>query len=109
MVSVAVTGAEALLRWDDPELGPVSPLRFIGVAEETGLIVPLGRWVLTVVLRQLAAWLEQGWSFPVAINLSVRQFTDGLVDDVERALREAGVDVLYDDRVPGFKENGDII
>jgi diguanylate cyclase (GGDEF)-like protein len=87
-----VTGAEALLRWDDAELGSVSPPRFIGVAEETGLIVPLGRWVLMVVLRQLAAWLERGWSFPVAINLSVRQFTDGLVDDVERALREARVD-----------------
>jgi predicted signal transduction protein with EAL and GGDEF domain len=87
-----VTGAEALLRWDDPELGPVSPLRFIGVAEETGLIVPLGRWVMARAARQLAAWHRRGWSFPVAINLSVRQFNEGLVDDVERSLREAGAD-----------------
>ena len=87
-----VTGAEALLRWDDPDLGPVSPLRFIGIAEETGLIVPLGRWVMKTVFRQLAVWLEKGSPFPVAINLSVRQFTDGLVGEVESALREAQVD-----------------
>jgi EAL domain-containing protein (putative c-di-GMP-specific phosphodiesterase class I) len=87
-----VTGAEALLRWEDPDLGAVSPLKFIGIAEETGLIVPLGRWVMNRVFRQLAAWLERGRPFPVAINLSVRQFTGGLVDEVERALREARVD-----------------
>jgi predicted signal transduction protein with EAL and GGDEF domain len=92
ILSGRVTGAEALLRWDDAELGPVSPLKFIGVAEETGLIIPLGRWVMTKAFRQLAAWLGRGWSFPIAINLSVRQFTEGLVDEVERALREASVD-----------------
>ncbi len=87
-----VTGAEALLRWDDPDLGPVSPLRFIGIAEETGLIVPLGRWVMRTAFRQLAAWLQRGWPFPVAVNLSVRQFTEGLVEEVERLLLEARLD-----------------
>jgi diguanylate cyclase (GGDEF)-like protein/PAS domain S-box-containing protein len=87
-----ITGAEALLRWDDPELGSVSPEKFISVAEETGLIVPLGRWVMLNVLRQLSTWVPQGWAVPVSINLSVRQFTEALVDDVERALRDARVD-----------------
>jgi EAL domain-containing protein (putative c-di-GMP-specific phosphodiesterase class I) len=87
-----VTGAEALLRWDDPDLGPVSPLRFIGIAEETGLIVPLGRWVMKTAFGQLAQWLRKGSPFPVAINLSVRQFTEGLAEEVERALREAQLD-----------------
>jgi diguanylate cyclase (GGDEF)-like protein/PAS domain S-box-containing protein len=87
-----ITGAEALVRWDDAELGSVSPDKFISVAEETGLIVPVGRWVLLTVLRQLGAWIRQGSAVPVSINLSVRQFTDGLVEDVERALRDCRVD-----------------
>ena len=69
MVSV-----EALLRWNDPELGEVSPARFIPVAESTGLILPLGDWVLEAACRQLSDWLKAGLNLRVAVNLSVQQF-----------------------------------
>lgn len=69
MVSV-----EALLRWHDPELGDVPPDRFIGVAESTGLILPLGDWVLDEACRQIAEWSAQGRSVRVAVNVSAQQF-----------------------------------
>ncbi len=84
-----LTGAEALLRWRHPELGMVSPARFIPLAEDTGLIEPLGEWVLREVCRQLRAWLDEGLDVPpVAVNLSVRQFRQPtLVSQVEHALQ----------------------
>jgi len=88
-----ITGVEALLRWASPEQGMVAPGEFIGLAEETGLIVPIGRWVLRTACAQNAAWIRAGVTpVSIAVNLSARQFaTDSLVDDVELALRESGM------------------
>jgi diguanylate cyclase (GGDEF)-like protein/PAS domain S-box-containing protein len=89
----AITGVEALLRWNNPALGSVSPVQFIPVAEETGLIIPMGRWVLRTACRQTAAWLRAGLP-PVrtSVNLSMRQLQDdGLIDDIRAALKEAGL------------------
>lgn len=69
-----MVGVEALLRWHDQELGEVPPSRFIPVAESTGLILPLGDWVLEAACRQLAAWVQAGSRVRMAINLSVHQF-----------------------------------
>ena len=91
--SGAITGVEALLRWPHPDLGMIPPTRFIPVAEETGLIVELGRWVLQTVCRQHAAWRDRGLAaIPMAVNLSARQFSDDrLLDDVRGALEDAGM------------------
>ena len=69
-----VVGLEALVRWQDPQLGLIAPVRFISVAEETGLIVPLGDWILRTACEQAAAWCREGIDMPVAVNLSARQF-----------------------------------
>jgi EAL domain-containing protein (putative c-di-GMP-specific phosphodiesterase class I) len=91
--SGAITGVEALLRWQCPERGMVAPAHFIGLAEETGLIVPIGRWVLRTACQQHAAWAAAGLPpLSMAVNLSARQFaTDSLVDDVAQALRDSGM------------------
>jgi diguanylate cyclase (GGDEF)-like protein/PAS domain S-box-containing protein len=71
----AVVGAEALLRWRDPEFGgDVSPARFIPVAEESGLIIAIGEWVMNEAARQAAVWLARGRPVPVAVNVSALQF-----------------------------------
>ena len=88
-----IAGVEALVRWQHPELGVVPPNQFIPLAEETGLIVLIGRWVLQTACAQSVAWQQQG--FPpicMAVNLSVRQFFDEhLIDDVAAALKESGI------------------
>ncbi len=90
--SGAVIGAEALLRWRDPELGEVSPGRFIKVAEESGFIVQLGEWVLRHAVGQAARWHAQGRALPVAVNVSALQFQQpGFVDEVALALAAAGL------------------
>lgn len=88
-----VVGAEALLRWDSPALGSVSPAQFIPLAEETGLIIPLGRWVLRTACEQAAEWLRAGLpAVSIAVNVSARQFADeGLVGDLAAVLRETGL------------------
>ncbi|MDD5724377.1 MAG: EAL domain-containing protein [Syntrophales bacterium] len=89
----AITGVEPLLRWQSPALGSVTPLQFIPVAEETGLIVPIGRWVLRTACTQNVAWQRQGLP-PVcmAVNLSIRQLTDTtLIEDIEAALEDSGM------------------
>jgi diguanylate cyclase (GGDEF)-like protein/PAS domain S-box-containing protein len=84
-----VVGAEALLRWNDPEFGgEVSPARFIPVAEESGLIIELGAWVLRQSLRQAAIWHEAGLEIPVAVNVSTLQFQQpGFCEQVAQDLR----------------------
>lgn len=89
-----VVGAEALLRWKHPTHGNIPPAEFIPVAEETGLIVPIGQWVLAETCRQLKAWAGSDLGeLGVSINISSHQFhADGLVDDVLGAIASAGVD-----------------
>jgi diguanylate cyclase (GGDEF)-like protein len=87
-----VVGMEALLRWQDPDHGPVAPDEFIAIAESTGLIAPLSRYVLEVAVDQARAWVDHGMTLGVAVNLSVRNLLEpGLVDRVDRLLAAAGV------------------
>ncbi len=91
--SQEVVGVEALLRWQHPERGLVSPGDFIPVAEAKGLIVPIGRWVLNEACRQAMAWQENGCDLEIAVNVSARQLDDGvLIGDVKAALRRSGLD-----------------
>jgi diguanylate cyclase (GGDEF)-like protein len=93
LASGFLTGVEALVRWDHPHRGPVPPSEFIPVAERTGLIVPLGRWVLDEACRQARAWEDAGLDLHVAVNLSPIQFGDaGLVDDLRSTIDRYGVD-----------------
>ncbi len=86
-------GVEALVRWQHPDLGLVPPSKFIPIAEETGLIVPLGEWVLRTACEQAAIWHSQGLRLQMGVNLSARQFEQpGLVDMVEETLKETGLD-----------------
>jgi EAL domain-containing protein (putative c-di-GMP-specific phosphodiesterase class I) len=89
-----ITGAEALVRWNHPSLGAVPPKEFIPLAEETGLIVPLGEWVLRSACAQRRAWLEAGHDdVRVSVNVSTVQFRDSnLVAVVSGALAQAGLD-----------------
>ena len=88
-----LTGAEALLRWDNEVLGRVGPDKFIPQAEETGMIVPIGEWVLMEACQQAAKWVNAGNpDFRIAVNVSSRQFRDGkIVDMVVRALLDSGL------------------
>jgi predicted signal transduction protein with EAL and GGDEF domain len=92
-----ITGMEALLRWRNPELGMVSPATFIPLAEETGLIGPIGEWVLRTACAQNRLWLESGLPpMRVAVNVSVCQFKHtNLTDVVGRVLRETGLGPNY--------------
>ena len=92
--SERITGMEALLHWQHPDLGLVAPMKFIPLAEETGLIVPIGRWVLETACRQNVAWQKAGFpALTMAVNLSARQFLDDhLLGDIAGVLRETGVE-----------------
>jgi diguanylate cyclase (GGDEF)-like protein len=88
-----ILGAEALLRWENPQHGLVSPVDFIPVAEETGLIVPIGEWVLRRACADIRKWHAAGFDHvSVAVNLSARQFRHGeLTSIVRRALQDSGI------------------
>jgi diguanylate cyclase (GGDEF)-like protein len=93
MATLQVTGVEALLRWSHPEMGDISPAKFIPLAEETGLIIPIGRWVLRTACLQNIAWQHQGVEpISVAVNLSPRQFLDtNLLATLDEILEESGM------------------
>ena len=85
-------GFEALLRWRHPSLGTVGPERFVSIAEETGFIVSLGRWVLAEACAEAARWVASGTPIPISVNVSGRQLQDaGIVEDVRAALASSGL------------------
>jgi diguanylate cyclase (GGDEF)-like protein len=88
-----ISGVEALLRWRHPDLGLLQPNQFVPLAEETGLIVPIGRWALETACAQNMQWQKQGLPpIRVAVNLSPRQFVDAnLLNDIRNALGESGM------------------
>jgi diguanylate cyclase (GGDEF)-like protein/PAS domain S-box-containing protein len=99
-----IIGAEALLRWQHPEFGMISPAEFIPIAEASGQIVQLGEWVLRTAVRQMKAWIDGGWasqgmdsaSMVMAVNLSVVQFRHpALIEQVMRILDEEGLPPQY--------------
>ncbi|HET7765717.1 MAG TPA: EAL domain-containing protein [Burkholderiales bacterium] len=94
MTSGEITGVEALLRWQHPDLGLLLPEKFIRLAEETGLIVPIGLWTLREVCTRAVAWKEAGLPrMPVAVNLSASQFgQEQLVPQLAEIIRETGID-----------------
>jgi diguanylate cyclase (GGDEF)-like protein len=89
-----ITGAEALVRWHHPEHGTVSPATFIPIAEESGLIIPIGEWVLHRACEQLRAWTQAGYGhLQMAVNVSTLQFrSERLLEIIEQALRGTGLD-----------------
>lgn len=91
--SLQITGVEALVRWQHPQLGLIPPAEFIPLAEDTGLIVPIGEWVLKTACKQNKVWQSEGWAaMHVAVNLSARQFQHpGILDSVVRTLEETGL------------------
>ena len=93
LASGRITGVEALVRWQHPELGLLPPASFIAIAEETGLIVPIGQWVLHAACATLRDWRDAGLaSLRMSVNLSPRQFMhEGLIGDIEAVLRASGV------------------
>jgi EAL domain-containing protein (putative c-di-GMP-specific phosphodiesterase class I) len=93
METDAIEGAEALLRWWNPELGTVSPAQFIPVAEDSGLIVTIGKWVLRTACEQNVAWQRQGLrSIVMSVNMSPAQFKDpALIEDIAEVLAETGM------------------
>jgi diguanylate cyclase (GGDEF)-like protein/PAS domain S-box-containing protein len=97
LVNNAITGAEALSRWEHPEEGNISPAEFIPIAEECGLIIPIGQLILEEVCQQMMSWKQQGLPLtPVAINLSANQFRDqNLIKNIRFALEKTGLPAEY--------------
>jgi EAL domain-containing protein (putative c-di-GMP-specific phosphodiesterase class I) len=89
----SIVGVEALLRWEHPTMGMISPMEFIPVAEDSGLIIPIGEWVLNTAFTQLKQWHQAGYSnLGMAVNISSAQLSrPGLEDVVAKALQAAGV------------------
>jgi diguanylate cyclase (GGDEF)-like protein len=91
--SESVIGVEALIRWHHPTRGVIPPIEFIPIAEKSGLIVPIGRWVLEEACNQAAVWHKQGHRISMSVNVSGRQLDhDELIEDVRHALEQSGMD-----------------
>jgi len=89
-----MSGVEALLRWKHPDLGVIAPMKFLPIAEETGLIIPIGKWVLMTACKQSVDWQKQGLPrLRIAVNLSARQFNDDdLLKNISAVLAESRLD-----------------
>jgi len=94
IASGAITGVEALLRWQEPTFGLIGPAQFVPIAEECGLIVPIGRWVLRQACEQLIAWQRAGLEVvPVSVNISALEFRHPqFIDEVAKVLTETAID-----------------
>jgi len=92
-----MTGCEALIRWLDPEFGMIYPVHFVSIAEECGLIVPIGRWVMREACRQVKAWLDSGLdAVPVSVNISAVEFRHkNFLEGVSQILKETGLAPCY--------------
>jgi EAL domain-containing protein (putative c-di-GMP-specific phosphodiesterase class I) len=92
-----ITGVEALVRWQQPERGLVPPAQFVPIAEDCGLIVQIGRWVLREACRQARAWQDAGLPpLPISVNVSAVEFRDkGFVEGVRTILAETGLEARY--------------
>ena len=91
-----ITGAEALIRWRDPKEGLISPAEFIPIAEDSGLIVPIGKWVLQKACLEAKRWHDQNFNVTISVNVSGRQFKEGDFDTlVDGALKTSGLDPKY--------------
>lgn len=89
-----VVGAEALIRWQSPNMGTISPAEFIPIAEETGLIIPIGRFVLERACRDARRWLDAGFRIPVSVNISAVQFRENILSqNVAEVLADSGLPV----------------
>lgn len=91
-----IAGVEALIRWRDPNEGFISPAEFIPLAEDSGLIVSIGRWILLTACKDARHWHEQGHNVTIAVNVSARQFKERNFDmSVEEALKNSGLEPQY--------------
>jgi diguanylate cyclase (GGDEF)-like protein/PAS domain S-box-containing protein len=97
LLTGSITGAEALLRWTHPTRGPVSPAQFIPIAEDCGLILPIGAWVLREACQQARAWVDAGLpAVTMAVNVSAMEFRDGnFLEGLFAILRETGMDPRF--------------
>jgi diguanylate cyclase (GGDEF)-like protein len=92
MADHSITGFEALLRWQHPQKGMIPPAKFIPLAERSGLIIPIGEWVLNEACRQAKVWLDNGYPLVIAVNLSSIQFKRGnLLETIADALKNTGL------------------
>jgi EAL domain-containing protein (putative c-di-GMP-specific phosphodiesterase class I) len=92
----AISGVEAMVRWRDPDRGLIGPTEFVSIAEESGLIVPLGRWALREACQQAQSWVESGFPVAVAVNVSAIELrSQDFLDHATRVLRETGLDPRY--------------
>jgi len=93
----AISGVEALLRWVHPALGLILPLEFLAIAEDCGLIVPIGRWVLKETCRQMQAWIDSGLRVTsVSVNVSSSEFRgDGFLENLRAVLNDTGLDASH--------------
>jgi EAL domain-containing protein (putative c-di-GMP-specific phosphodiesterase class I) len=94
LCSGAIVGVEALLRWRHPERGFISPAQFVPIAEDTGLILPIGQWVLREACRQSRVWLDAGLPpMPMAVNISAIEFrSDAFVESIRAVLKDTRLD-----------------